>query len=104
MLVRLNGGLVAFKTHILSCSCGIVTEGNKGSLENQKALKAAHSSGPYCPLDFRHIRRSTSISQYQLPVLCGLGKVLREPSLGVNFLQCVGWRLWTGLTQSLGCN
>lgn len=104
MLMKPNGCLVALKAHTLPFSLSIATEGSKSSLENQKVLKTARGAGSYCPHNFRHSQRSASILRYPLPILCGLGKVLREPSLGVSFLQCVGWRLWTVLTQSLGCN
>lgn len=73
MEMMLNGGNVdvgeaewgfgCFQNPCSPISASIATEGNKGSLENQKACKAACSAGSYCPLDFRHIQGSAPISR-----------------------------------------
>lgn len=88
--------LVAFKVYMPLCSASIATRWNKESLKGEQALGAAQGDGSSCLLDFRHIRRSASVSPYQLPILCSLNGVLGRSSLSFSFLRCVGLRLFCG--------
>jgi hypothetical protein len=101
MLGKLNGAWLLSKLISPSSSASIATECNKGSLKGEQAFGAAHGDGSYCSLDFRHIQRSASMSPYQLPILSSLEIQSQLPLPTVCGVEAV---LWTGLTQSLGCN